>query len=136
MKKRFLILSLLIQFSVCATLTGKVSDSRNAEILIGASVYLEGTEFGINSDIDGNYILFDVPNGEYIVIVKYIGYEDFKKNIIINKDTRIVENFMLSPSSIEVESEKIIYIANKCIKQEYQRLFLKTNPVFPALKKE
>ena len=35
-----------------------------------------------------------------------------------------------------VESEKIIYIANKCIKQEYQRLFLKTNPVFPALKKE
>ena len=29
---------------------------------------------------------------------------------------------------------KIIYIANKCIKQEYQRLFLKINPVFPALK--
>ena len=35
-----------------------------------------------------------------------------------------------------VESENIIYIANKCIKQEYQRLFLKMSPVFPALKKE
>tara|TARA_Y100000758_G_scaffold90454_1_gene61817 strand:- start:61 stop:543 length:483 start_codon:yes stop_codon:yes gene_type:complete len=35
-----------------------------------------------------------------------------------------------------VESENIIYIANKCIKQEYQRLFLKISPVFPALKKE
>ena len=34
-----------------------------------------------------------------------------------------------------VESENIIYIANKCIKQEYQRLFLKMSPVFPALKK-
>ena len=34
-----------------------------------------------------------------------------------------------------VESKNISYIANKCIKQEYQRLFLKTNPVFPALKK-
>ena len=33
-----------------------------------------------------------------------------------------------------VESENIIYIANKCIKQEYQRLFLKMSPVFPALK--
>ena len=32
------------------------------------------------------------------------------------------------------KSAKIIYIANKCIKQEYQRLFLKVNPVFPALK--
>ena len=35
-----------------------------------------------------------------------------------------------------VESKNIIYIANKCIKQEYQRLFLKMSPVFPALKKE
>ena len=35
-----------------------------------------------------------------------------------------------------VESKNITYIANKCIKQEYQRLFLKISPVFPALKKE
>ena len=38
------------------------------------------------------------------------------------------------------EAEKIAgqaniqYIFNKCIKQEYQRLFLKSNPVFPVLK--
>jgi len=31
------------------------------------------------------------------------------------------------------ESANIIYVANRCIKQEYQRLFLKINPVFPAL---
>ena len=34
-----------------------------------------------------------------------------------------------------VELKNISYISNKCIKQEYQRLFLKVNPVFPALKK-
>ena len=33
-----------------------------------------------------------------------------------------------------VESKNIIYVSNKCIKQEYQRLFLKVSPVFPALK--
>ena len=33
-----------------------------------------------------------------------------------------------------VEAANIIYISNKCIKQEYQRLFLKVSPVFPALK--
>ena len=33
-----------------------------------------------------------------------------------------------------VESKNITYISNKCIKQEYQRLFLKMSPVFPALK--
>ena len=34
-----------------------------------------------------------------------------------------------------IESKNIFYISNKCIKQEYQRLFLKVSPVFPALKK-
>jgi len=29
---------------------------------------------------------------------------------------------------------KIQYVSNRCIKQEYQRLFQKANPVFPALK--
>tara|TARA_B100000475_G_scaffold131085_1_gene95911 strand:- start:68 stop:535 length:468 start_codon:yes stop_codon:yes gene_type:complete len=33
-----------------------------------------------------------------------------------------------------VEKENIIYISNKCIKQEYQKLFQKSNPVFPVLK--
>ena len=33
-----------------------------------------------------------------------------------------------------VKSKNITYIANKCIKQEYQRLFLKVSPVFPVLK--
>ena len=32
-----------------------------------------------------------------------------------------------------VKSANITYISNKCIKQEYQKLFLKVNPVFPAL---
>ena len=33
-----------------------------------------------------------------------------------------------------VKLANVSYIANKCIKQEYQRLFLKISPVFPVLK--
>tara|TARA_B110000014_G_C19637442_1_gene336088 strand:- start:59 stop:529 length:471 start_codon:yes stop_codon:yes gene_type:complete len=32
------------------------------------------------------------------------------------------------------KSSNITYIANRCIKQEYQKFFLKVSPVFPALK--
>ena len=32
-----------------------------------------------------------------------------------------------------VETANITYIANRCIKQEYQKLFLKMSPVFPVL---
>ena len=34
------------------------------------------------------------------------------------------------------KSKNITYIANKCIKHEYQRLFLKVSPVFPVLKRK
>ena len=34
------------------------------------------------------------------------------------------------------KSANITYIANRCIKQEYQRLFLKVSPVFPALQND
>ena len=33
-----------------------------------------------------------------------------------------------------IEKANMFYISNKCIKQEYQKLFLKMSPVFPALK--
>ena len=33
-----------------------------------------------------------------------------------------------------VEAKDILYVSNKCIKQEYQKLFLKVSPVFPVLK--
>ena len=32
------------------------------------------------------------------------------------------------------ENANIKYVSNKCIKQEYQKLFQKSNPVFPVLK--
>ena len=36
-------------------------------------------------------------------------------------------------AKIIVEKANIKYIANKCIKQEYQKTFLKMSPVFPVL---
>ena len=35
-----------------------------------------------------------------------------------------------------VDKANILYVANRCIKQEYQKLFEKSNPVFPALRKQ
>jgi uncharacterized protein len=65
-----------------------------------------------------------------------------KEAIIFAKETVKVEAKVLwlqygienSEAEKIVKENNINYIANKCIKQEYQRLFLKVSPVFPALK--
>ena len=58
-----------------AVLKGKVVDSADGYPLIGASVIVEGTEFGTITDVDGNYELRS-PQQKCEVTFSYIGYDD------------------------------------------------------------
>ena len=58
-----------------AVLKGKVVDSADGYPLIGASVIVEGTEFGTITDVDGNYEL-RIPQQKCEVTFSYIGYDD------------------------------------------------------------
>lgn len=53
-------------------LTGTVTDSKG-ELVIGANVVVKGTARGTITDIDGNFLLENVPAGA-VLSVSYIGY--------------------------------------------------------------
>ncbi|GAB3919849.1 TonB-dependent receptor [Mucilaginibacter myungsuensis] len=55
-------------------ITGKISDGKTAEVLIGATVLIDGTAKGAAANIDGVYSLANVAPGHYSITVKYIGY--------------------------------------------------------------
>lgn len=56
------------------TVIGKVFDSATNEELIGANILLEGTTIGAASDLDGNFIIRNVPAGMYTLSASMIGY--------------------------------------------------------------
>ena len=97
-------LTLLI-VSAAAAQTGKISgkivDKQTNEPLIGANIIVVGTNFGTASDADGNYIIQQVPVGEYSIKASYIGYQD-----VTMQGIRIVAgltqevNFSLNSSSV------------------------------------
>ncbi len=58
------------------TLTGAVIDGETGEPVIGGNVYFENTALGAATDLDGNYIIFNIPAGSYTLIVSVIGYSD------------------------------------------------------------
>ena len=58
-----------------ASLSGKVTDATTGETLPGVNIILTGTTFGAIADFDGNYVVADIPPGEYNVQFTYIGYE-------------------------------------------------------------
>ena len=55
------------------SISGKVIDKNSQEPVIGASVLIEGTSNGTITDLDGNFMLSNVPSKGSLV-VSYIGY--------------------------------------------------------------
>ena len=57
------------------TVSGSVVDRQTGDPLIGATIFLEGSNYGTICDFDGQFQLFDVEAGTYILATSMIGYQ-------------------------------------------------------------
>ena len=90
------------------TLSGTIKDKSTGELLIGASVRIkELPQNGTASNSYGFYSL-TIPEGDYTIIVTYIGYENLLKQYPAHKSETI--NFSLTAKSILKE---VVISANK-----------------------
>ncbi|MCD8182823.1 MAG: TonB-dependent receptor [Bacteroides sp.] len=85
----------LLLFAQKYTVTGRVSDGKTGEVLIGVSIHLEAQpSYGTSTDAGGNYSL-TLSKGEHVLIFNYMGYDtrkvkisllgNMKKNVAINQ---------------------------------------------------
>jgi len=76
----FIIISHFTSFAQ-TTIRGTVSDAKNGESLIGATVHIEkgGAVFNAVVKLDGIYLFKNVPAGSYQLQVKYVGYKTTKE---------------------------------------------------------
>jgi len=85
----------LLSFSVTIleaspiNLSGTVVDSENKYPLIGANIILfqSDKQIGTATDEFGNYLISNINFGKYDLIVSYIGYDDYKQEIVFNSNT-------------------------------------------------
>ncbi len=85
-------------------ITGKATDEKTGEPLPFVNITVEGTNLGAASDIDGNYVILNVPPGKYNVKAQYIGYQPvLVENISVNIDLTTSVDFKLSESTVELE---------------------------------
>lgn len=61
-------------FAQNRTVTGRITDGKTQEPLLGASVTVKGTTVGTMSDTDGSYSI-SVSSPEAVLIFSYIGYD-------------------------------------------------------------
>jgi len=100
---------LFFVLNFAATIRGKVYDENNGNPLIGANVYLENTSLGGSTNIDGQYIITDIPNNSsYTITIKYLGYEQFSQEVSLFDKELVDLDIMLSPSNIKVKGAEIV----------------------------
>ncbi|MDO6809794.1 TonB-dependent receptor [Zobellia galactanivorans] len=66
-----------------------VSETENAPLL-GATVYFEESEKGAVTDFDGIATFNEIPNGEHIIIVSFLGFETLKTTIKIPSNSDLI----------------------------------------------
>ncbi|MDA0714316.1 MAG: TonB-dependent receptor [Bacteroidetes bacterium] len=102
----------IILFSISAlaqngTVRGFVYEKTNGEPIIFTNVFLKGTSLGAATDVNGFYQITKVPEGNYTLMVTYLGYDTLKKSITVPKNGLVTESLYLTQSSINI-SEVVI----------------------------
>ncbi|OQB31459.1 MAG: Colicin I receptor precursor [Bacteroidetes bacterium ADurb.Bin174] len=83
------------EFASHGALTGRVVDEMGY-VLPGATIKIEGTNFGTISDIDGFFRLTGLENGTYLVRVNYVGYNPVEQTVtVVNNRTVPLNNIVL-----------------------------------------
>lgn len=81
------------------SLSGKITDESTGNILPGASVYLADDRIGTIADVNGKYILNNIPDGHHVIEISYTGYSTLVVHIELS--TNVEKDFALSPVVVE-----------------------------------
>ncbi|MBN1561775.1 carboxypeptidase-like regulatory domain-containing protein, partial [candidate division KSB1 bacterium] len=71
----FLTLPLLITAGTSGKIAGTVVDAESNDPLPGVNIVLKGTTMGAAADVNGEYVILNVPPGIYAIEARMIGYQ-------------------------------------------------------------
>ncbi len=106
-------------------ITGKVTDKKTGEAIIGAGVKVVGTSIGVATDVEGSYTVGGLTPGKYVLSISYISYQpkniteiEVKANevtvvnIILEEATSTLNQVVIS-GSVKQESINTLYASQK-----------------------
>ncbi len=139
LKKRFILFFIALSVFVTVdaqqkqTISGYITDE-NGESLIGANVTVPALSVGT---VSNNYGFFSLtlPEGNYTLLVTYLGYETQEVNVELNKGQKF--NFKLKESTEMIESVQVTAEKRDAnirqVEMSSERLDIKTIKRIPSL---
>ena len=105
-------------------ISGIVRDSRTKEPLPGVNVLVDGTSLGASSNVEGFYVILNVPPGKHRVLASLVGYRRFEaRDVAVSVDFTTPLNVELVEGSVELDAVIVQAERTPLIRQDL------TNPV-------
>ena len=105
----YLMFGQIVVAGTMGKIAGKVTDKATGEPVIGANIFLKDVKRGASTDVNGDYFILNISPGTYTMVVSMLGYESIQSTgvgVIVDHTT--IENFTLTPSTIEGEAVVIV----------------------------
>jgi len=92
-------------------LNGKIIDSETGEPIMSASIEIIGKPLGGYTDLNGEFVILNIPPGLYEAKFSFVGYHDFLvKEVYIATDlTTSLGTIELTPDALVLKEAEVIY---------------------------
>ncbi|HJL77795.1 MAG TPA: carboxypeptidase-like regulatory domain-containing protein, partial [Candidatus Marinimicrobia bacterium] len=109
----FLLLGTIANSQDVSTINGFIREAETGEPIAYANVFIKDSNLGSASNIDGYYVITNVPAGKAEIVVSIIGYKMVTQEIDaqLNKNLRL--NFRLDRTVLEGETVDVFGEAQK-----------------------
>lgn len=95
-------------FAQNASVSGYVTDRENGETLLLANVVIEGTSIGAATNNSGYYSITGLKPGEYVIYCSYLGFQAFRKTVILGDGEKLRLDIELEPESTSLEELVVV----------------------------
>lgn len=96
-----------VAYAQQGTIRGFVYEKVSGEPVLFTSVYLLKTNYGAATDINGYFIISKVPDGNYTLIITYLGFDTLTEDISIKGNNVISKKYYLTKASYSLEGVNI-----------------------------
>jgi hypothetical protein len=115
-----IVLSSHLSFAANGKISGRVTDQATREGLPGVNIMIVGfweagkltamdSRLGATSDINGYYVILNVPPGSYDIKASMVGYVPMiQKQVRVNMDRTITVDLALQQSAVEVGAVQVV----------------------------